>query len=275
MRQVAMPTSAALLYLLLASAVHAQLNPLNVKGKVVELRPNLIVMQVEGGDTWLVNLDPNRVEDGVRYQGLPDIKLEVNGAETADMLRPGMIVRFEADVERKKTVAGAVSEVTLLGPDKNHTFGLLPSVGGAAAKSSDTERMLIVGQLSAASRGGITVALPENKSIKARLDPAAVVKIASSDYSLARPGDDIELEGGYLKAPRVFAMNVKITRVAKPEKPGRKPATASKKADLAGKKPGVEAAPAEPFGGGDPRDAKPAEPAAPAKIIPGKILKVN
>lgn len=264
------------LSLVVASTARAQLNELNIKGKVVELGPNMIAVKVDVGDvTWLASIDPNRVEDGVRYTGIPEAKIEVTGVEGPDVLRAGMFVRFEADVEKKKVIKGTISELTIIGPGKDNAYGLLPS-GGAGEGEGDGERMLVVGQLTAATRASITVGLPEGKTIKAKIAPDAVVKISSSDYTLARPGDEIEVKGFYGKAPRAFATSVVVKRAPKAEKGPRKPAVATKKPDPPGKKPSEPAA-APAFGEADPSEVKPADkPAVPTKPgRPGKILKVN
>jgi hypothetical protein len=263
------------LLVLAAPAPAAEFNTLNVKGKVMEVGPQVIVVQAESGEKWFAGIDRKRTEDGVTYNGVPEPKIEVTGIETAAALRVGMYVRFEADVERKSTIKGNVSELTVIGRGGDDVYGLHPvgAAPGEEPKGRDTERMLVVGKLTAASRSGITVSFQNGKSIKAKLAPDAVVNVASNDIELARPGDEVELQGQYLKAPRVFATAVHVTRGSKNERGARKPATPSKPADAAvGKKPKA-GEPPPAFGEGDPRDAKPAD--APAKFIPGRILKVN
>jgi hypothetical protein len=256
----------------------AQLTPIDTSGTVVAISPQTVSIRTDMGTVLIGLIDPIRIDENVVYSGIPEPQLQVNGVESADFLKPGMFVRFEAEVENQRTVKGDISQVTVFTQTKDTVLGLLPNaIGGAAEKpaagndgdSSAVEQYLIAGRVTFASRGSITIALPDNKTIKVRLTPDAVVNIAASDIRLVRAGDRIHAQGFALRPPKFFATNVTVTRVDEEEakrQARRIPNPVAAKDD----KP---AANVDPFKIGGPSDNKPDQPAQPKQ--PGRILKVN
>ncbi len=257
----------------------AQLAPIEASGTVKAVTPQAISIRTDTGETLIGLIDPSRIDENVKYEGIPELRLQISGVESADFLKQGMYVRLEAEVENQRTVKHPVSQVTVITRTKDSVFGLLPNaIGGGDAKPDArdfgeravVENYLIAGQLTYASRGSITIALPENKTISVRLTPDAAVNIAASDVRLIRPGDKIHAEGIATRPPKFFATSLTVTRVDENE--ARRPARRNGHPGADAKEP-RPAADVDPFNIGGPSDRKPEQPDQPKQ--PGRILKVN
>jgi len=275
-----------------AEPARAQFKPVRFSGKVSGMGKNQIVVQMKNGKTAIVSVDPTRPvkgPDGVFYQGITPLSIEVRGEGTIKTLRTGLFVRFEGLVEgtRRKIVKGPVSKLTVFTPDENSVFGLLPNkpggaapggppagaprgpgggvirpggdlgrgagpapgAGGGAAGAGSGE-FLISGKIAAFRGTTLTVAFPGG-SIQAKIAPDAVVKLVANSHLFAQRGDAIEVEGLTAKPPHVLATKVKITRGDGKAKP-KAPADAGPDAEP----PKVE----------DP---------GPDGVTKGKIIKIN
>jgi hypothetical protein len=130
-------------------------------------------------------------------------KVEVSGKATADFLKAGQIVRFEAEIENH-LIKGKVGELSVVGQSPETQRGIFPAGGAlddgskpakaaaAAAKALANGTYQIVGKL-AVSRGGsgkFTV-LAGRKKLPFELEDDATVAIESTDCSLAAAGDKV------------------------------------------------------------------------------------
>ncbi len=262
-----------------AAIASAQIEVLevNYEGAVAEVRPNAILLKATNGEIVLAEIDPVRKLDAGRIlNGVPEPKVEIQGDESVDFLQPGMYVRFQATVELKRRVSDELTEVDVIGRDKDTVFGFLDPAGPLAAGEGDAEKpkaasadYLVVGQVKSMRRNIMTVAVPDGASVKnlgVRLADDAVVKLRSSDLRLIRPGDQIRVTTWMIAEvipAKHFATQVTITRVKDPKKP-----ELVAKADDKPAKGDAE----NPFdvGKGEPKEDKPDRPK-----YKGKILKIN
>ncbi len=179
---------------------------------------------------------------GSKWNVAPDkmCKIEVTGSGDASLLKPGMLVRFSADVDKKTGKASApVSEVEVTSPQNimaaEHSRGQAAGTHTALKKSAPAATAgpaAVVGTIKSISGNEITVEGPGGL-VKADLGPKASVKIDSSDPKLAQVGAKVEVQGYLVKAPNVVAAQaIRITLAGPGEKnagpkPGEKPAAAT------------------------------------------------
>ena len=253
----------------------AQLQPVKVKGVVAGVTPQGVVIRDDKGKILLALTSPNRVEDGVRYRGIPEPMIEIISEETSEYLQVGMYVRFSARVQAKRRVVEPVQEVTIIDGSKITTFGVLPDAAqedDADAKKGEAEDALVVGRITSARRNAITVAFPDGKSIKAGLTRDATVHVKAANLAFIKPGYLVEGEGSLVKVNKFFATRLKITKPAK-EAVGVKPAAPQV---VIKDKPAAQPpnpAKEDPFQIGKTED-KPGADAKPVKVR-GRILKIN
>ncbi len=179
---------------------------------------------------------------GAKWNVAPDkqCKIEVTGSGDASLLKPGMLVRFSADVDKKTGKASApVSEVEVTSPQNvmaaEHPRGQAAGSHTALKKpvpAAATGPAAVVGTIKSISGNEITVEAPGG-SVKADLSPKVSVKIDSSDPKLAQVGAKVEVQGYVVKAPNVVAAQaIRITLAGSGDKnagpkPGEKPAAAT------------------------------------------------
>ncbi len=173
------------------------------------------------GQKW--NVAPNK-----------NCQIEVTGTGDASLLKPGMLVRFSADVDKKTGKASApVSEVDVTSPqtamagnyprNQPGPAGLRTVNKKPAAPAAASGPTQIVGTLKSVSGNEITVESPSGP-VKADLSPNASVKIESSDPHLAQVGAKIEVQGVLAKPPNlVAAQSIHITLGSGEKGPGGKP----------------------------------------------------
>lgn len=183
---------------------------------------------------------------GQKWNIAPDktCKIEVTGTGDASLLKPGMLVRFSADVDKKTGKASApVAEIEVTSPQNamaadhaqkqpatagSRTVNKKPATP-AATTSGPTQ---IVGSLKTISGNEITVESAAGP-VKADLSPSASVKIDSNDPHLAQKGAKVEVQGVVVKQPNVLAaQSIRITIAGQGDKssgpkPNEKPAAAN------------------------------------------------
>jgi hypothetical protein len=84
-----------------------QFVPLDVEGKVVEVRPGVIAVATAGSGVWRVGVDENAA-------------ISVAGTAAPDVLRPGLHIRFLAAVEKPQgRVLDKIAKLTIFTPTKD------------------------------------------------------------------------------------------------------------------------------------------------------------
>jgi len=137
-------------------------------------------------------------------------KVEVAGDAPLSLLTPGMAVRFQATVDGKGRSTGPVRVLHVIAPATD---------AKPTAVTADTEEM-IVGRVVQIRRGTLSVRVDAGKirRITLKLAPDAVVNVATSQVTLAAPGDSVEIKGrlwtgdGALGEGTVFADRIIVTK---------------------------------------------------------------
>ena len=137
-------------------------------------------------------------------------RVDVNGTAAVSLLAPGMLVRFQANVDGKGRASTPIQLLHIATP----TAEAKPT---AVTPGIDE---MIVGKVVQLKRGMLSVRVDAGKIRRLTLPLAedAVVEVATSQIGLVRPGDVIEIKGrlwtgeGALGDGTVFADSVTVTK---------------------------------------------------------------
>ena len=209
-----------------------------------------------GGERYLVQLDGQNPQ--VEYFG---------SAETS-WLRPGLIVRFTATIDKRGKILEEVTQMDAITLREGYVIGVifdnLPANNDGAglfqepkpdkpvkkAPPPDNVAVTIIGRLTEIKNGKFQVQIP-GKAIKGELAEGAKVSVDYTNLSLVRPGDKIEFQGWSPAGMKqfVFANRATVTAAeklvgeTKKRKPTEKPddkadeKPAEKPAEKPGEKP--------------------------------------
>jgi hypothetical protein len=139
-----------------------------------------LLMQVKNatGHPYIIALQPNMSKVGVV------------GTAKPDFLKPGMLVSFTADVDKKGAVADPINELAIIAPSETNTPGMFPE----DRENPDAGRFFIRGTVRTVKEGKLTVSAG-GKQVSGELPDDANIKVESSDLNLAQQGDEISVEG--------------------------------------------------------------------------------
>lgn len=179
-----------------------RLATLQTDATVKLVRPGALLVTTDKNAQWLVSI-PRQIE-----------AVEYHAEATRAVLKRGMVIRFNAVLDRRLRAqrdVQAVSIVTLrkgvepgVFPDnemagKDNLFNTQPA-GNAKRKSRRTVvavPCLVIGQLFDIKKSTMTVAAGR-AIVEAPLSTNAQVSIAVNDYRWASPGDKVQVDARYL-----------------------------------------------------------------------------
>jgi hypothetical protein len=222
--------------LLLAGALQAQQDqqmPVDVKGKLVGMSGTVILIQDNAGKVYQADTSQHLRVGDVIYKFKP-CSINVTGKESIENLRPGMYVQFEVKLQGKKTAVEEVKGLTIVTPNAETRVGVIQSEPAepAGAATEDKKRRpslevsLILGQITKARNGALTVTYPNEKgppaTLAIRVASDAVIDVSGNDLNLARVGDNVEASGTSFKLPHFIAHKIKVDHSpASSDKPAR------------------------------------------------------
>lgn len=261
---------------LLTASASAQM-PVTASGTIAGVQGNRIAIKLDSGQVMTAEVTQTwRGADGVNYSVPNAPSVIVTGTEDVNNLRPGQFIQFQAKLAGKKLVFGEVTAATLVSPAADARFGILQAdpvdeeAGDDAKKkpAGPLENCLILGRITKAKNGSVTVTAPGMKALSFKFAENAAIDVSGNDMSLVRLGDKITASGVAIVLPVFAAQDVRIEhspliddRVA-----------AAKLKDIENAKPGK---PKNPFELGDPEEAA-KDPNAPAKPkVKLELIKTN
>ena len=193
------------------------------KGKinVVQTRVSGTIVSIEGNTIVAMN---SRNEKWVIFTKTPQFnvtaKVTVEGRAVVEALRPGVYVRFTADVDRRGNVQGELTELEIYEPSPSSKPGIYPN--GAAAgnaaddgaaddgaadddaagdsedgKQPDVASFLVAGQIASFRKGKLTLAIPGSTGARGIVSADVRIRFRGEDHHVARPGDAISAKGFY------------------------------------------------------------------------------
>ena len=203
-------------WLLLPAAAQVDRQPLpaNPEGTIEDIGPDGVKIATTGGQFWMVRI-PRGVE------------VLVTGSAHPDFLKPGLCIKFTADVTVRRKTAKAndkIEKLTIFTPTEQEFLGAFP-VGGfgqdqgpdAANPEGDKKkggeahvsRYEIRGRITGMKNGKLAVAF-NTGSIEIELADNPEIDLSTSDYRLAKKGDKISCQGFQIAENVVQATSVDI-----------------------------------------------------------------
>jgi hypothetical protein len=213
-----------------AEAAHAQGGPqlqqeqLQLDGTVEGMQGNLLYVTRDDGSKWVVQM-PNvgRPNRGGGRQFNRRSPVSYTGSADPAWLRPGMIVRFSALIDKKGEVVEPVRELGVVTLRTDIQVGITQDapadVGGffgeaelSDPKNKDVASYTVVGKLGSLKKGKFVVATT-GATIKGELDESVRIYVDVEDYSLMRVGDKVVVNGWYYEGQegKAQARRVQIT----------------------------------------------------------------
>jgi hypothetical protein len=220
------------------------------RGTIQQIVPGGFIMSTRNGQTLNVLVTPAT-------------QVRLTGSATSDFIKPGFAVEFTAEVDKKHTVAEKVTTLTVVTLTSAHPAALLPggidSVGPAGAgnfgpvagQSVEKHKaagpvqlpatVVVRGQVKS-YKGDRLVIHIDKGIVKADLADDAHVAVDIADFSQARKGDTVTVQGRGVRPGVVQADSVTVKAAAvlsgsgkkkppKPPKLDKKPAAAKDGSD--------------------------------------------
>jgi hypothetical protein len=171
----------------------------NLKGKIVAMSGRFIQWTDPTNAVMYVRLDKKT-------------KTQVTGEVDPSFLSPGMFVRFPAVVTKRGKIEGDVGELTVFNPADGFSTGIFED--GVSDPKAASAKYFIAGQIQSTKNGETTVRVG-NQSFKFQLTDDAKLNIEVSDYSIAKPDDEITITGSGLRKDQIEAKEIEI-KLGKP-----------------------------------------------------------
>jgi hypothetical protein len=168
----------------------------------------------------------------------PKCKIEVTGLADPAFLRPGLLVRFSAEVGKNGKTTAPVSTLEIVTMKRAMEEA---ATAAAAKKAEDAEPAaeMILAKITSIKSKMMSVTTMAGDSIVAELGANPSISVNVDDYSVASPGDKVEVNGTI--SPQGYAVATKIAiKLARPlgesaKKPIAKPAEKAEKTTAATK----------------------------------------
>jgi hypothetical protein len=172
-----------------------------LNGVIKAIRPGFIQFIASSGDVWVVQVDAKRTNT------------KVTGHADPSWLRRGMFVEFENRFDRRGQPKTAVTALKIFTPTEKTQFGGTPLAERATdivpQGEPDTINLRVTGRLMNYKDDRITV-MAGSTPVTVPLSPILAIAVEVADYSLARPGDSIEVAGKYTRKGQGIADKVEI-----------------------------------------------------------------
>jgi hypothetical protein len=146
---------------------------------------------------------------------------EVDGIAGTDALRPGLVVKlrgkFASKGNNQLETVDPISALEIINPHAGETPGSMKPFGddanpnaGGNQQPKTTRSLTVVGTIVKYAKGQLTADL-NGTLLKADLDPAAVIQVRGSDVGIARPRDQVDVAGYYLRPGYAVAQHITVT----------------------------------------------------------------
>ncbi len=188
---------------------NADREKLPANGKLLGAGRGIIQVQTEDGGQWLIMVRGAQA-------------LSVGGKAEAGWLRPGMLVKFSSQFDKKGKAVAPIKELSVVTMREGMRFGMVPenlrsSVGGggggAGLFSDPDEKKVIkkptrpkpikpedltytvVGKIAKIRKGEVSIAA--GRLLKFEFAESPRIDVDVADISVAKQGDSVSMEGYY------------------------------------------------------------------------------
>lgn len=164
-----------------------------VNGKLAGMRGAILQVLDADEKPHLVKLDRKETKT-----------VEVTGTAEVSALRPGMIVAFNAVLNKRGVAEEEVDKLKIV-----DAGGGLPPGISSDDPTDENAPLWIVGQLKSFKKGKMTVVAGPHQ-VQAPLAETAKIDVQLSDVSVASPGDEIKVVGKGYQPEQIIAIEVRI-----------------------------------------------------------------
>lgn len=183
----------------------------NVKGEVKAIAPGGIVVEDGTGNTWQIK----------QPMDLKEFSVTGTGDET--FLRPGLLVRLEAVVNKKLEIEKPITLLTVITEREVYDVGMIPAGGGeggslfaapdekkkpkkAKPKIENEAEYKIGAYISAIGKGNKIALNAGGTNLKAELDESPKVNIDVASLDFVRVGDKADVDVVYYESGRAMGV---------------------------------------------------------------------
>lgn len=159
-----------------------------ISGKLADARGKYIKLTPEkGGEDWVILVDskPNEIT--------------IRGEAEKGWVRQGMLVTFDATVDKKGVGQEAVSEISVFPPGPSIVMGVtqadaLPTLGddGGSSSTEETATVTVVGRLTSIARDGRWNVTAGRAKVLVEVAEDAKIKVELHEPSLIQIGDKVK-----------------------------------------------------------------------------------
>ena len=211
-----------------------QLQQVDLKGTVDRVQPQVINLKCNG-KAFVLHVDANYT------------RVLCTGSADRGYLKPGVMVRFEAELDKKWQAKEPLEEIFVVTASDTAQPGIHWDEPAGddeqprAKKRAAHETYAVVGTIKAFKDGQLQI-VADGKSVKAAVAKDAKIKVEIDDYTLAAPEDEITVKGRQAQAPtdqlpgqlygeevsielaKPLASTSKVAKSKKPAKAAKRPA---------------------------------------------------
>jgi hypothetical protein len=147
-------------------------------------------------------------------------KTEVTGSADPAALKPGLLVKFNAQFDKKGRSTAPVNELEIVSPqtamaEKDKGVLNMEKVAGKKGEKETTSGLgpgTTLGHIKEFKNNELTVEAPDG-TVKAELGANPAIKVNVNDFHFAQAGDKVDVQGYYLptKPNEAIARQMKIT----------------------------------------------------------------
>jgi hypothetical protein len=180
---------------------------------------------IEGVAAGALKVNVNGMQ-GVVQPG-PKCRIEVTGLAEPGFLRPGMLVRFNAEVGKNGRTTAPLNTLEIVTMKRAMEEAAM-AAQAKKAENAEPETEMILAKIGSVKNKYLTLTTTAGESITAELGANPSISVNVDDYSVASPGDKVEVNATI--APQGYAVATKIViKLARPlgeglRKPLAKPA---------------------------------------------------
>jgi hypothetical protein len=183
--------------------------PIRAESELKKVVPGFMQVTTKAAETWVLKIEA------------PPENISLHGTAEPNWLRPGMLVRFSALMNKRGEAQEPVRELFVFTARPEYQIGIFPEnkfgLGAGAGptrgrRAKDTvSNYLVAGRLKSLKNGKLTI-VAGRATAKVTLAEDAVIKVdLLGDYRLARPGDTVEFSGQFLEKGRAIVKKLGIT----------------------------------------------------------------
>ena len=253
----------------LAAQQQPQREHVRCEGKIKAMARGLLHVVGEDGQQWLVAVEAKPQD------------ISFQASTTPAFLRTGMLVQFRSVLDKKAEAQSPITEIRVIAPREGIKLGLTPeggfgggelfaseddAAGKKKKKNSDDKQFQVAGTIRSIKDRKIQVTAG-GFTVKGELAENCGVSLDIADYSFAREGDPISLQGWHHvgKPNQIYATNLVITA----EKP-LSPSEDLKKRRLPAKSADKDGADADAKKDSDSADSPPGKSAKKSRLTDPK-----